>query len=466
MSGFSVLIFGASGDLAKRKLIPALYALFKQNKFKRCLLIGCALTNTTADAILKEVKGNISDCDEEIWQEFSLLFYYKSGIDFTQKKDIEAFKYYVEELTQKHQLGDNRLLYLAVPSDYFCILTHLIGETELATRSSNMQSGWSRIVYEKPFGHDLASAHEINACIARYFDEHQIYRIDHYLTKELAGNIALLRFTNAVLEPLWDHRYISSVQIIADEETTISGRGAYYDRYGALADMVQNHIMQLLALVAMEAPEKLGAEHIRSERARVLQHVQFVDGILGQYNGYQDEVGVQQNSRTETWVSLMLRIDNPRWAGVPFYVRTGKAMRKKETVIHIVFKQVDCLLLYGCPVPSNYLTIRIDPDAGFTLHLNAKKPGSLHEIIPVAMDFCHSCLYAQATPKPYEVILEEVVRGTQSVVVRFDEIEYAWHIIDEIKAKKLPLYTYQQGTAAGPEEFDEFNKKHGIRWRS
>lgn len=465
MVGVSLIIFGAAGDLAKRKLIPALYALFKQKKLSSCVMVGCAITNTTAQEILNEAKSFVGEVDDALWHAFSSLFYYQAGIHFTREADIAAFHRYVCEIEQQHGLGNKRLIYCAFSSDYFCELTHLIGKTKLAQRSCKVPLGWHRIVYEKPFGKDLASAREINECIAHYFDEEQIYRIDHYLTKELAGNIALLRFTNCIFEPLWDNRYIDNVQIIVDESYTVSGRGLYYDKYGALRDMVQNHIMELIALIAMEPPTKLEAEQIRSERAYALQFIHYVDGILGQYQGYRDEPGVDPDSTTETWASLMVALENPRWSGVPFYVRTGKAMQKKETVIHIVFKSVECLLVHGCPVPANYLTIRIDPDAGFTLYLNAKKPGSMQDIIPVAMDFCHSCLYAQATPRPYEILLEEVLRGTQTVVVRFDEIEQAWRIIDEIRAKNLPVYQYAQGSC-GPKEFQEFSQRHGIGWRS
>jgi glucose-6-phosphate 1-dehydrogenase len=215
----------------------------------------------------------------------------------------------------------------------------------------------------------------------------------------------------------------------------------------------------------MEAPEKLTGDFIRAERAKVLEKVKFIDGILGQYEGYRTEKYVNENSHTDTYAVLKLAVNTPRWVGVPFYLKTGKKLNKKETIIHIKFKQVDCLLLKGCPTDSNWLTIQIAPEAIFLLTLNAKVPGNANQVMPVGMEFCHSCLFGVQTPEAYEVLLEEIIRGEQSISVRFDEIEYAWKVIDAIAVHKLPVYSYTQGST-GPQEEKQFLDKHGIRWRS
>jgi glucose-6-phosphate 1-dehydrogenase len=292
-----------------------------------------------------------------------------------------------------------------------------------------------------------------------------VYRIDHYLTKELVSNIALLRFTNSVFEPLWNNRHIDQVQIILSEKLGIENRGAYYDAHGALSDVVQNHMLELVALIGMEAPAFLTGEQIRDERAKVLEKVECTDAVLGQYEGYCNQPMVRADSSTETFAELCLKINNDRWAGVPFYLKTGKCLDKKETVIHIRFKPVDCLLTQQCPSEPNYLTIQIAPEAIISLSLNTKKLGTADEVVPMKMELCHSCIFGVITPEAYEVIFEEVVRGEQSIAVRFDEIEAAWKIIDAVKARQLPVHLYPQ-KSAGPHEALAFEETYSIRWRS
>ncbi len=458
------IIFGATGDLAKRKLIPAIYRLIADKKIDTFVLVGVAIDEVTVDEILNRAKKFITNIDESIWRQLcACAYYYK--INFVFKQDYAALATYIEECEQKHNLPGNRLLYLATAADFFCPITHNVAQSGIIKRHEPNDFIWHRVVYEKPFGHDLKSAHEINTCIAKWLNETQIYRIDHYLTKELVSNIALIRFTNCVFEPLWNNRYIDQVQIVLSESVGIESRGAYYDKYGALRDVVQNHMLELLALICMEAPEKLTGDYIRSERVKVLERVKFVDGILGQYESYLQEKDVRKNSQTDTFAALYLTVNNPRWVGVPFYLKTGKALDKKETVISIKFKQVDCLLLKGCPTESNWLTIKIAPEATFLLNLNAKKPGRTDELVSIGMEFCHSCVFGPRTPEAYEVLFEEVVRGEQSISVRFDEIEYAWKVIDQISAQKLPVHSYKK-QSAGPKELEDFSKKHGMRWRS
>ncbi len=464
MNDVTFIVFGASGDLTKRKLLPALYAQFARGTGEKFLIVGAAIDDLSRDDMLNHAKPFIKDLDEEIFKKFSEHCYYQ-WLDFADADGFSRLNMYISDLEKKKGLPGKRLVYFAIASTFYCSVTTHCAQSKLAGKKDAQDPIWHRLIYEKPFGYDGLSAHEINACIAQHFNEIQIYRIDHYLTKELVGNIALVRFTNCVFEPLWNNRYIDNVQIIVSEEGGIEDRGGYYDNYGALKDMVQNHMLELVALLAMEAPEQLSGEYIRQERVRVLQKLRFSDIIFGQYRGYVDEPGVRPGSQTDTFVALQLYIDNPRWAGIPFYLKTGKKLDKTETVIHIKFKQVDCLLARKCPSDTNYLTIRVSPNPAFSLTLNAKKPGVANEVVPVNMDFCHSCLFGEKIPDSYEILLQEIVRGEQAASVRFDEIEYAWKFIDSIDQTEVPLYLYNPG-ATGPKELENFAYKHGVRLRS
>lgn len=462
MNDGTFIIFGASGDLFRRKLFPSLYALIARKKIENFALIGASVEDVSMQSLIERSREFIKETiDEEVWHRIQQRAYYHS-LNFNKQSDFVALKTVVADVEKMHALSGNRIFYFAAPSDFFCVITDHIAISGLAQKKGDKELPWHRLVYEKPFGHDLSSAKKINACIQQYFNEVQIYRIDHYLTKEIVGNIALVRFTNCVFEPLWNNRYIDNVQIILNESIGIESRGAYYDRYGAVSDVLQNHMLELLALVAMEAPAMLTGEYVREQRAKILQDIAVIDGIYGQYDGYLSEAQVTPGSMTETFAAIMMRINNKRWSGVPFYFKTGKYMKKKSTVIIIKFKQVDCLLKV-CPRESNYLKIGIDPDAGFSLTLNAKKPGIGQDVIPVSMDFCHSCLFDSSPPEAYEILLDDIIRGEHSVSVRFDEIEYAWQIVEQIQRKQFPLFVYQK-KSDGPPELEQFNKKHGVRW--
>lgn len=464
MDKCTIVIFGATGDLARRKLIPALYKLIAADKLRDFIIVGVALDDGTADEMLEQAKPFVALPNEMIWEKLKRCSYYYS-MNVEQKEKFNDLQKLIDDVERRNNFHGNRLFYCATASLFFCQITTYLIASGLMKRLPEKSSIWHRIVYEKPFGLNLSSAHEINDCIARLLHEHQVYRIDHYLTEELVSNIALVRFTNCVFEPLWNNLFIDNVQIILSEKSCVENRGIYYDAYGALRDVMQNHMLELLALIAMEAPEKLTGEYIRVERARVLKKVHVEDALLGQYEGYLREPGVSKNSKTETFALAYLMIDNPRWSGVPFYLKTGKCLDKKETVIHIKFKQVDCLLAKHCPSEANYLTIKVSPDATFSLCLNVKKAGFTNEVMPVKMEFCHSCFFAEQTAQAYEVLLDEVIRGEHSVSVRFDEIEYAWRIIDAIRTMDLSLYPYKPGTS-GPCAVENFEKKHGMRWRS
>jgi glucose-6-phosphate 1-dehydrogenase len=464
MKNVTIVLFGATGDLSKRKIIPALYRFVAHKKLENVIIVGAAFDDVTSDQMVEAARPFVQNGDEDIWNMLRSISYYKK-INFTENNDFVLLHEFVEQCEHKHGIVTSRLFYLATGSNFFCSITHNSTQAGLLQRRDQKDFLWHRIVYEKPFGHDVQSARAINECIAQAVNESQVYRIDHYLTKEIVSNIAMIRFTNCVLEPLWSNRYIDQVQIILSESGGVEERGNYYDSYGALRDVVQNHMLELLALIGMESPEKLTGDYIRAERVKVLEKIKFVDGILGQYDGYRSESSVNINSRTDTYASLKLAVDTPRWVGVPFYLKTGKCLNKKETIIHIKFKQVDCLLMRGCPTDSNWLTIQIAPEAIFLLTLNAKRPDSVDQVMPVGMEFCHSCLFGVQTPQAYEVLLEEIMRGEQSISVRSDEIEYAWKLIDEIKNQKLPLFVYTKGSV-GPKEEEQLAQKHGMRWRS
>lgn len=462
----SIIILGASGDLTKRKLIPALYKMLEENQIERCIVLGASIMDIDAAAILAAAKPYIKNLKRDVWKRLKDVFLYQR-LDFYSARDFESLKKRIERAEKKVGLSGNRLFYLATMPEHFEQITRMLAEKEIVSREDDSQEGapWSRVVYEKPFGKDATSAEVINQAIAQVFDERQVYRIDHYLGKELVGNITLLRFTNLFLQPLWNAEYIDSVQIIINEKIGIEDRGAFYDQYGALKDVVQNHMLQLVALVAMESPEKLSGEHIRQAKADVLQKIHLGDVLLGQYEGYHQEKGVAPGSETETFAALSLTVDTPRWKGVPFFLKTGKAMKEKSASIHIKFKQIPCLLLENCPMDSNYLTINIEPDEGFFLEVNAKKPGVAYQVTPVKMEFSHKALFGPNSPAAYEVLLSDALRGDQSVFVRFDEIMYSWKVIEAINSRSLKRYSYSK-SSQGPEELVNFSRTLGVAWRA
>lgn len=459
------IVLGATGDLARRKLLPAIYYLLKEKRIHNFALIGVALSKVSVDEMLFAMREYIKDIDEDVWQQLRNHTHYQQA-NFAQQKDFVQLHKKIKEVEKKHHLVGCRLIYCATSAQFFCGITDHLATSGIVQHQDDLDDDrWHRIVYEKPFGHDYASAHQINECIAKYFEEDQIYRADHYLTKEVVSNIALMRFTNCVLEPLWNYNYIEHIQIELNEEHGVGNRGRYYDDYGALRDVVQNHMLELVALIAMESPPHLTGEGIREQRIDVLKKIKFSDGIRGQYDGYRNEQYINPQSQTETFALLRLFIDAPRWKNVPFYLKTGKRLHKRDTVIHIRFKEVACLLAKACPSDTNWLTIRISPEGVFSLTLNAKKPGYTDEVMPIEMSFCHSCQFGYRDSQAYEVLLQEVIRAQRLVSIRFDEIEFAWQIIDDIIAKKLPLYEYEQGVH-GPQEMHDFFKKYNARWKA
>lgn len=449
------IIFGATGDLSTRKLIPALYKLLEDKKLCRFALVGVALEAKTKEEIIERAKKFIPQARKEVLDILINSFNYYA-MDFHDKKSYQELKQLIIDVEKKHNLPQNRVFYFATMPDHFEIITknlvlYKIVKEHPHTPTQNTNA-WSRVVYEKPFGKDLASSRRINRYLAKIFDEREIFRIDHFLGKELVGNIAITRFTNRVFEPLWNNRHIASVHITMNENIGIEGRGAYYDSYGAIKDMVQSHALQLLALTAMEGPkDKLSASFIRSAKAAVLRKVKVEAVIRGQYEGYLQEPQVNPDSTTETFAAIKISINNRRWKGIPFYITTGKFLDKKDTSIRIRFKPVRCLLDW-CPSEPNYLVIQIQPHESFDLELNAKVPYKTNEVVPVKMAFSHSTMFGPNTPEAYEVLLSDIVSGDQSAFIRSDEVDLSWKIIQQIQKLQGPtLSLYKQGST-GPAE--------------
>ncbi len=456
------VILGATGDLTKRKLIPAIYKLVAEGKVCKFAIVLVSITKTTVAQIFDQAAPFLGDIDSGLLNNIQKKTSYFQ-MDFNDSAAYAQLSVLLKDIEKKNCLIGNRIFYFATMPNHFEVISrnfanHRIVPDKKKMKTSDLMAGntpWYKLVYEKPFGFDLTSAKNINKYITQIFDERQIYRIDHYLGKELVGNIALIRFTNRVFEPLWNNQHIESVSINISEDIGVEKRGAFYDNYGALKDMVQSHMLQILALIAMEAPKKLTADFIRDAKANVLKRVIVEKTILGQYEGYTQEKDVKTESKTETFVALRLKVNNKRWEGVPFYLKTGKFLRKRESFVEITFKRVECLLDF-CPSQSNSLKIKIHPDEGFYLGLNVKVPGVANEVMPVSMDFCHSCLFGPNTPEAYQVLLTDVINGDQSAFVRSDEVELSWKILKQIKSDKAKIYIYKKSSDGPVEQKDLF----------
>lgn len=485
----SIVIFGATGDLTHRKLIPALYNLAADGALPPALsVVGFARREKTDESFRNELeeaakKYSRQSLDAELWSSFaSGISYHRSAFD-----DLSGYASLAEKLnaldTQRGTRG-NRLFYLAVAPDQFEVILENLRTSGLNVAS---EGSWSRVIVEKPFGTDLPSARHLNSLVECAFPEKATYRIDHYLGKETAQNIMVLRFANAIFEAMWNSRYIDHIQITASEPLGVEGRAGYYDKSGALRDMVQNHLLQLLCLTAMEPPTDLSADAIRDEKVKVLRSLRpligdtvFTSVIRGQYgagaiNGkpvvaYREEANVDATSQAETYVALEIHVDNWRWAGVPFFVRVGKRLPKGGTEIAIQFKSVPPVLFKaaGGTLDDNVLVIRIQPDEGISLRISAKMPGSSLRIEPVKMDFHYGTSFGKATPEAYERLLLDAMSGDPTLFARRDEVEEAWKFVDAIRAawvtRSDDLAFYSAG-AWGPTEADELLRKHGVAWR-
>src|SRR3989440_5895308 len=464
----SIVIFGATGDLTHRKLIPALYNLADDGELPpAAVIIGFARRPKSDDDFRKEMEEAVREFSrqavrDEIWKTFSQsLFYHQS--EFGDEPGYKSLAERLDETDNERGTRGNRLFYFAAGPDQFeTILKNL--KADGLNRAK--EGSWARVIIEKPFGTDLASARELNRIVKDAFDESQTYRIDHFLGKETAQNILVLRFANAIFEPIWNARYIDHVQITAAETLGVESRAGYYETAGALRDMVQNHLLQLLCLVAMEAPTDLSADSIRDEKVKVVRSLRRYRAdeiaklvVRGQYTrgaingesvpGYREEEKVDPKSQTETYVALRLHIDDWRWSEVPIYLRVGKRLPKAATEISVHFKKAPMVLFNrdSTEHDQNVLVIRIQPDEGISLRMMAKIPGTSLRIEPVKMDFHYGTSFGKASPEAYERLLLDAMSGDATLFARRDEVEEAWAFIDPIEktwaGKNAPPLTFE-----------------------
>jgi glucose-6-phosphate 1-dehydrogenase len=485
----SIVIFGATGDLTHRKLLPALYNLAADGELPPAVtVIGFARRPKSDDDFRKEMEDAVKKFSrqtvrDEIWKTFGQsIFYHQS--DFADENGFKTLAERLDKIDKERGTRGNRLFYFAVGPDQFePILKHL----KAVGLNRAREGSWARVIVEKPFGTDLASARELNRVISNSFSEEQTYRIDHFLGKETAQNILVLRFANAIFAPLWNRRYMDHIQITAAETLGVEGRAGYYEGAGALRDMVQNHLLQLLCLVAMEAPTDLSADSIRDEKVKVVRSLRHftpdqvaANVVRGQYaegaiNGkpvpaYRKEEKVDPKSMTDTFVALRLHIDNWRFWNVPVYMRVGKRLPKSATEISVHFKKAPMVLFNKETNEANVLVIRIQPDEGISLRIQAKMPGTSFRIEPVKMDFHYGTSFGKASPEAYERLLLDAMSGDATLFARRDEVEEAWGFIDQIEnawaaKKNAPdLYFYPAGSW-GPDEADELLARDDRAWR-
>lgn len=468
----SLVIFGASGDLTERKLIPALHSLACQDLLPEHLrVLGIGRTELSDQEFREKMRAGVEEhgrFQPEVWDGFGdLLSYMPGGYD-----DPETYRQLEQRLSEyddEYETRGDRLFYLAIPPQVYPRVIQQLGESGL----NCSEKGWARIIIEKPFGRDLESAEELNNLLHEYFTEEQVFRIDHYLGKETVQNILAFRFANFIFQEVWGRNYVDHVQITAAESVGVGHRAGYYDKAGVLRDMVQNHLLQLTALTAMEPPAVMNDKALRDEKVKVLHAIRplhLEDGVWGQYDGYRQEEGVDPESTTPTFVALQLYIDNWRWQGVPFFLRTGKSLGSKNTEITLQFKQVPHLIFSeDVELPTNRLSLCIQPDEGIHLQFALKYPGSEMRTSPVAMNFHYEELLGEdSLPDAYERLLIDAIQGDASLFARSDEIERAWELITPLldrweSLSHPPLKFYEQGSW-GPEEADQLIARVGRKW--
>jgi len=484
-----LVIFGASGDLTRRKLVPALYELFKQKLLpEHFAVLGIGRTQLSSELFREQLKTALlekatAEPEQSIASFLGLLHYL--SIETSSKDDYTKVKDSLQNLHQLYNTGGNCIFYLATPPD----LSEIIAQNLSIQGLNHQENAWRRIIVEKPFGFNLSTARHLNSQLLRCFAEDQVYRIDHYLGKETVQNVMVTRFSNGIFEPLWNRNYVHHVEITSAESLGVEGRGGYYDKSGALRDMVQNHLLQLVSLVAMEPPTQMHSQAIRNETLKVLQSVRPVNTsametqvIRGQYTGsvirgtphpsYREEPGVSQDSRTETYVAMKLFIDNWRWGGVPFYIRTGKRLPTRVTELVVHFKPTPHKLFFfdqGRFNSDNQLVIRIQPDEGILLKFGMKLPGAGFNVQDVNMDFHYADLAGKPIPEAYQRLLLDCMQGDSTLFTRGDAIEQAWSIVDPILSSwenntDIPIYGYPAGTW-GPQQADILIDDPALTWR-
>jgi glucose-6-phosphate 1-dehydrogenase len=488
----SIVIFGASGDLTARKLVPALYHLFKERQLPAAFrIIGFARREKTDESWRAELRAALGQfsrtqpVDDAVWRDFAARGGYCQG-DLTDPAGYARLRQKLESSTQP-ELRRHLLFYLAVSPSQFGPAVEQLRHVGLLDREGG--PGSQRVVVEKPFGHDLASAQALNAELKRFAHEQQIYRIDHYLGKETVQNILMFRFSNAIFERLWNRETVDHVQITVSEKPGMGGRGGYYEEAGALRDMVQNHLLQVLALVAMEPPVSLEAEAIRDEKVKLLKSIRLLlpeqvtrQVVRGQYlggmvdgkpqPGYRQEPRVKPDSNVETYVALKLLIDNWRWSGVPFYLRTGKCLPLSASEVRVQFRPTPNVLFAAACGPKldpNALTLRLQPDEGINLRFNGKIPGAAMDVRPVRMQFSYNTEFGAYTPEAYERLLLEAIAGDATLFIRRDEVETAWQIVDAVRAgwagRELTESEFYAAGTWGPAVADELLAPNGHAWR-
>ncbi len=467
------VIFGASGDLTRRKLIPALYRVETSSDMDRLALLGVARTDMSdadfrAIAVEALVGEGIDAGEAEAWS--ARHVYYECS---TGDGEMEALRKRIEELESEHGLPGNRVLYLSLPPEGFPTAIEQLGEAGL-----NRSAGWTRLVIEKPFGSDLASAEDLNRLVHSWFDEAQIYRIDHYLGKETVQNLLAFRFSNMFFESSWNRDRVAKVEITVAEELGIGRRAGYYDKAGVVRDMLQNHVMQLFSLVAMEPPHTFTASSIRSEKIQVLHSVAPIDPqrvVLGRYQagsvggeevpGYLEEDNVPADSVTPTFIALRLKVNNWRWQGVPFYLRVGKRLPAQTTQIVVTFERPPVCLFHGvqddCPLHQNVLILILQPDEGFELRFDVKAPGSM-QLVSQRLHFDYAEAF-EAIPEAYQTLILDIIQGDQTLFVHSEEVESSWRLCAPLLAGDNPVHSYPAGTW-GPDAVDATLGRNGEGW--
>jgi glucose-6-phosphate 1-dehydrogenase len=469
----TIVIFGASGDLTWRKLVPALYNNYIKGRMLKCeRIVGFArrpYTNETFRArLLEGVKAfSPESFDQSHWDDFSkMLVYYQGNLDIP-----DDFNHLSVFLSEQEARPANRLYYLATAPEHYIPVVNCLGHANLVDQAE----GWRRIIVEKPFGRDLSSARELNRALHAVFDECQIYRIDHYLGKETAQNILFFRFANTIFEPIWNRRYVDNIQITVSETVDIEHRADYYDSVGVLRDMFQNHLLQLLSLVAMEPPASFEADAVRNETFKLLtsiRPVMLTDTVRAQYEGYRQTAGVAPDSQTPTYAAVKLYIDNWRWKGVPFYLRSGKSLATKTSQVIVEFQRPPHLMFH---LPDEYqfipniLALCIQPDEGIHLMFEAKVPDSDQDMRSVDMEFHYRDSFTGVLPDAYERLLMEALRGDASLFTRSDGIEAAWKLVDSItngwEASGVPDLSLYRCKSWGPSEANALLARDGRLWR-